>query len=231
MKKPTIEFIRSEFAEEGYELLTKEYINCKQKLQFICPNGHKYNIAWYHWQEGHRCLKCVSINNSKRFRLDFNTVKDSFNESGYILLTDHYINAHQQLEYVCSEGHKHLMTWNNWSKGYRCPTCFSINFSGSGHPNWKGGISYEPYCSAWLDKDFKESIKERDGNKCQNPDCWGVIERLSIHHIDYVKKNCNPGNLITLCTSCNSRANYNRERHKEFYKNIMEKRELTICQN
>ena len=92
------------------------------------------------------------------------------------------------------------------------------------NPNWKGGISCEPYCDVWLDKEFKESIKERDGHQCLNPDCFGNIHRLSVHHIDYNKKNCKPENLITLCTSCNSRANKDREWHKSWYKAIIYRR-------
>ena len=50
--------------------------------------------------------------------------------------------------------------------------------------NWKGGISAEPYCQEWLSKDYKESIKERDGFNCMNPSCSGKSNRLCIHHID-----------------------------------------------
>ena len=93
--------------------------------------------------------------------------------------------------------------------------------SGPLNPNWKGGISCEPYCDVWADKEYKESILERDNHRCQNPDCWGTSERLSVHHIDYNKKNCRPENLITLCNSCNSRANKNRECWQKLYKDIM----------
>lgn len=95
---------------------------------------------------------------------------------------------------------------------------------GNKNPNWKGGISCEPYCDVWLDKGFKESIKQRDGYKCMNPDCWGNTYRLSVHHIDYNKKNCDPQNLITLCTSCNARANFNRKWHTAWYRAIMYRR-------
>lgn len=92
---------------------------------------------------------------------------------------------------------------------------------GKNNPNWKGGISCEPYCDAWADKEYKESIKQRDGYRCMNPDCWKTSKRLSIHHIDYNKKNCKLNNLITLCNSCNSRANKDREWHQNFYSEIM----------
>lgn len=97
---------------------------------------------------------------------------------------------------------------------------------GENHPRWKGGISCEPYCDAWADKEYKESIKERDGYKCLNPDCFGNCNHLSltIHHIDYNKKNCKPDNLITLCRSCNARANTNRKWHKSWYRIIMARR-------
>lgn len=100
----------------------------------------------------------------------------------------------------------------------------SRRFSGASNPNWKGGISAEPYCDIWLDEEYKNSIKERDGNKCMNSiSCRGNCFHLplTIHHIDHNKKNCYPQNLITLCNSCNARANYNREYWRQFYQKIM----------
>jgi|GEM_PF-1965546 len=89
------------------------------------------------------------------------------------------------------------------------------------HPAWKGGISSEPYCFIWFDKEFKEYIKERDNCECQSPKCWGTGSYLTIHHINYVKKDCVPANLITLCNSCNSRANQNRKIWQRIFKRVM----------
>ena len=95
---------------------------------------------------------------------------------------------------------------------------------GDKHPNWKGGIAVEPYCDIWADKEYKESIRERDNYKCQNPDCWENTnsETLNIHHVNYVKKNCHPKNLISLCRSCNARANHNRKYWQKLYTKILE---------
>ena len=82
---------------------------------------------------------------------------------------------------------------------------------GPNHYNWQGGISAEPYCFAWNSKEFKDFIKERDNCKYQNSECKGECNILIIHHIDYDKKNCSLDNLVTLCLSCNSRANFDRE--------------------
>jgi len=90
----------------------------------------------------------------------------------------------------------------------------------TGHlaPNWKGGISTEPYCYEWGNKEYKEFIKERDNFQCQNPNCNKKSSRLAIHHINYDKSNCHYDNLITLCFSCNSKANYNRDYWESLYK-------------
>lgn len=91
-------------------------------------------------------------------------------------------------------------------------------------PHWRNGISCEPYCDAWADNEYKEDLKFRDGHKCQNPDCWGVSDRRCLHHIDYDKKNCQPLNLVTLCNSCNTRANVNRKYWQALYTWLMLKK-------
>jgi len=94
---------------------------------------------------------------------------------------------------------------------------------GSNNPQWKGGISKLPYCTNWT-KEYKEEIKERDGYQCLNPYCFGRAKRLHVHHIDYTKTLCGPDNLITVCNSCNSRANKDREWHIAWYRTILSNR-------
>jgi len=98
------------------------------------------------------------------------------------------------------------------------------SFKGPKNPNWKGGLSFLPY-PAEFNQDLKYRIRKRDDYTCQN--CNIVEEEylivygrnLDVHHIDYNKENCRKDNLITLCTSCNVRANYNRSYWKDFFKN------------
>lgn len=100
---------------------------------------------------------------------------------------------------------------------------------GENHWNWQGGISCEPYCGSWLDKEFKMDIKDIDNNVCQSCGITRMIslkvfsENLSIHHINYDKKDCKPFNLVTLCRSCNSKANYNRDYWQTYYIKIKQK--------
>lgn len=73
------------------------------------------------------------------------------------------------------------------------------------HPNWKDGISFEPYDKNW-DNKFKKLIRKRDHNKCMICNRKGEC----IHHIDYDKLNSTYKNCVTLCSSCHGKTNYNR---------------------
>lgn len=126
-KKLNIEFIRSDFAKEGYELLTKIYEGNKQKLEYICsgPEKHRHRVTWAHWNTNkRRCPYCVG--NAK---LNIEFIRTEFVKEGYILLTTVYENAQQKLEYICPRGHKHSVTWSNWSSKNkrRCPYCVGKN--------------------------------------------------------------------------------------------------------
>ncbi len=96
------------------------------------------------------------------------------------------------------------------------------NWSGENSPNWHGGISFLPY-SYEFNKELKNKILLRDSYKCQNPNCWGKNTDLHVHHINYNKKDNTEQNLITLCNSCNGRANTDRNNHTLFYKTIIQK--------
>lgn len=94
------------------------------------------------------------------------------------------------------------------------------------HWNWQGGISFEPY-SYYFNEELKEKIRKRDNYQCQGEGCPMTQEEhliiydrsLTIHHIDYNKKNCKESNLINLCLQCNSRVNFNRNYWINYFKN------------
>jgi len=222
-KKLSYEFVKSRFEIEGYTLISTEYINSTTKLEFICPNEHKHFIKWNDFKSGYRCGKCYG-----NVKLSINDIRSSFKKEGYTLLSTVYTNARFYLEYKCPNGHKGKMIWINWYQGNRCGECEKIRKSesmiGSMNFNWRGGIAYAPYCSQWGDKEYKKFIRDRDGNRCLNPCCNNKDKRLVIHHIDYNKKNCRPSNLITVCSSCNTKANFNRKWHVAWYQSIIKKR-------
>lgn len=124
--------------------------------------------------------------------------------------------------------------------------CFSkflsINMSGEKNPFYgkkhskkfrvaqslRMGSSGVPYKFAVYPYEFnnnlKGKIRKRDSYTCQ---ICGITEEehiivfgslLHVHHIDYIKKNCNEENLISLCKSCHTRTNYNRDYWLDYFK-------------
>lgn len=76
---------------------------------------------------------------------------------------------------------------------------------GADHPQWKGGTGTLPYGPEFT-RAYKRMIRERDGQTCQrcgvNRADYG--RTLEVHHIDHDKKNNDPTNLATVCSSCNT---------------------------
>ena len=90
--------------------------------------------------------------------------------------------------------------------------------SGPNNPAWLGGISRDPY--GWdFNDELKEEVRRRDGYKCQK--CGApqaeCKRKLSVHHIDYNKKNNDPVNLLALCLPCHIKTNTNRKHWTAFF--------------
>jgi len=104
--------------------------------------------------------------------------------------------------------------------------CFGLFHSGENAPTWNGGSSFEPYTEEW-NKKLRNKIRERDSFTCQ--ECGFTQKQLGytlrIHHIDYDKKNSNPKNLISLCRSCHSQTNFNRNDWISYFNSKLQKGE------
>lgn len=86
---------------------------------------------------------------------------------------------------------------------------------GEKHHCWKGGLSLLPYSSNFTKK-YRSKIRERDGFRCQL--CNKEPKKtLQVHHINYDKKNTNDENLISLCSHCHPKTNFNREYWIEYF--------------
>lgn len=70
---------------------------------------------------------------------------------------------------------------------------------------------------------LKRRIRKRDGEQCVNCSEEDVL-KLTVHHVNYDKRDCREDNLITLCRSCNPRANFGREIWKTHFQAIMRDR-------
>lgn len=98
---------------------------------------------------------------------------------------------------------------------------------GKDNPNWKNGISFEPYCDKFT-PEFRERVRNFFGRVCVNEDCRKTEannkRRLSVHHVNYDKMVCcNDVKPLfaAVCNSCNSKANHNREHWQSYYTDII----------
>jgi len=140
-------------------------------------------------------------------------------------LSTEYVNCKHKLVYVCDLGHQHEICYDKWVQGRRCPTCKAIDFMGAKNPNWREENASTEYCPVWKDKEYKLDLRERDGHKCLNPYCDSKKPSdLVIHHINYDKKDCHFKNLITVCRSCNNKANKDRDWHQSWYQSLLHNR-------
>ena len=107
----------------------------------------------------------------------------------------------------------------SWNKGMK----------GEAAPNWRGGISFEPYCIKF-NKAYKTHIRNLFGNKCF---LCGISEaenskKLDVHHVNY-NKDCGCDDTVCicvpLCRSCHMRTNGNRDYWEEL---IMRKLKNTL---
>ncbi|MCK4670866.1 MAG: HNH endonuclease [Nanoarchaeota archaeon] len=83
---------------------------------------------------------------------------------------------------------------------------------GEKNGNWHNGASFELYGIKFNNK-LKEQIRKRDGFNCQECSTHQnkLKQKLSIHHINYNKKDNRVSNLISLCRRCHSQTNSNRK--------------------
>lgn len=82
----------------------------------------------------------------------------------------------------------------------------SAKISGKNHPNWKGGISFEPYDTEFNGK-LKGKIRERDDYRCRvcNIPQDQLRRELLVHHLDGYKSNHDLNNLVSVCGSCHNK--------------------------
>ena len=100
--------------------------------------------------------------------------------------------------------------------------CRAKNLGAENSPNWKGGISFEPYCPKF-NESFKESVRDKFGRVCLlcNKSEEENGRKLDVHHVDYNKEClCNEieCEFVPLCISCHSKTS-NGDR--EYYEKLL----------
>jgi len=116
-KKLSYNYVKDYIEKEGYQLLSKEYINANTKLLLKCPEGHEYKVKFSHFKNNRRCPICR--------KLSYNYVKSFIEKDGYQLLSKKYTNSRSNLLIKCPKGHEYNIKWNTFQQGHRCPICMN----------------------------------------------------------------------------------------------------------
>jgi len=97
--------------------------------------------------------------------------------------------------------------------------------SGENHPFWNPNREevFSPYTEKFYDNEFRKQIRIEQFDIC--PICQKDLcnYRITLHHIDYNKKNDCRENLMIVHNGCNVKVNYNREEWKTKLKIVNEK--------
>ena len=209
----TYDEVEKLFCNEGYKLLTNEYINCNTPLKFVCDCGHESEIRLGSFLSGRRCKICGYDKTSSKRRFTIEQVREKFAERGAVLLSTEYKNSSTPLEYICPNcGEVAKMSLSNFQRGYDCSNCKRLRFLGEKNPHYNPNLSdfdrkelgrYEERYKA-----FRNAVFARD-KKCV---VCGSTNKKVVHHLDGYANNpdkrTDVNNAVTLCECC----------HKEFHR-------------
>lgn len=90
--------------------------------------------------------------------------------------------------------------------------------TGKGHPGWKGGTSFIPYCEKF-DERRKRAVRKFFNDLCICTGEPSYIRKLSVHHIHHDKdEGCNgkPFNLVPMCIEHHSKELHNEEEYATY---------------
>lgn len=203
-KKYEYSYVKEYIESFGYCLVSKEYQDVYFKLHTICPNKHDYWVNFRSFSKGHRCTLCPK--QYSNLKLNYDDVKSSIEQEGFILVSETYIKAKEKLQLRCNKGHLFEISWDKFKSGRRCSICQYENLSKENHWNWKGGITPEHIKLRNTEdyKNWRKNVFIRDSYTCQS--CFVRGGKLRAHHIlnfsEHIDKRHLLENGITMCSKC-----------------------------
>ena len=165
-KKLSFEYVKDFIQNEGYKLVSKEYINNRTHLDVMCPDGHLYKVKFNVFQSGSRCPKCSRKNVGRKY--DYKYVKKYIEDNDYLLLSSSYDSCEKHLDVMCSNGHTYKTTFSNFKSGFRCKEC-------------KGLKKY-------TFEDVKTIVESKDYKLISNEDEYNNVN-------SYIKLECDKGHI------------------------------------
>ena len=123
LNKKSREVVAEEFESEGYVLLSVEYVNAIEKLDYLCSVGHFGSMDWNSFQQGRRCPKCSRERASTNQRHSIERVRRLFKSKGFTLISTEYKSNGAPLKCICPVGHCINKTYTSIKSGKGCEVC------------------------------------------------------------------------------------------------------------
>ncbi|AYA77336.1 hypothetical protein DOE78_18820 [Bacillus sp. Y1] len=177
--------ISSVFQQEGCFLLSKEYVNNKEKLKYRCSCGNISMISFDNFNRGRRCNNCKSARVRDAQITPFEIVKKEFESRGCVLLDTKYIGAHQKLNYICKCGNYSKIALNNLKQGQFCKGCGIKKRAASQRLDYAYIQQYFNDCGCELLTKVYEGNRTRLTYRCK---CGNIAE--TTFHTFKKAKNC-----------------------------------------
>lgn len=119
--------VKEYIEEEGYSLISEEYINASTSLTVKCDKEHEpYKVRFSNFKTGKRCPACAIIKRNESKRIDPKVVKEEVEQTGYTLLEikEGSKCKHKRMIVKCDKLHDpYEVSYQNFKKGRRCPYC------------------------------------------------------------------------------------------------------------
>lgn len=125
----SIDYVREYVNSYDYTLLSTNYVNNREKIKLICPNGHEWETSFHNFKDcGNRCAVCYQQNNyiskpelkiRELFENEFSDIEVLYNDRSQIgpKELDLYIPKYRLAIEVCGL-YWHSDTANNTPRNY-----------------------------------------------------------------------------------------------------------------
>lgn len=114
---------------------------------------------------------------------------------------------------ICKQCGKHAKQYIGRNAGRFCSMVCARNWlRGPNSPQWRGGVSFEPYCPKF-NASLKEEVRSQFGRRCFLSGKEENGKKLAVHHCDYLKSQGCQGqrwSLLPLDHSWHAKTNFDR---------------------
>jgi len=130
--------VLSDIKSKGIEYVSGEYINGTSKMTLFCPAHGKFQRSYDSVMSSkYPCPKCAKVGAAEFHRKDLDEIIKNIESYNFKYISGKYKNNMSKLKVECDKGHIFSISWANFSKGKRCPSCAVYGFNTA-----KKGILY-----------------------------------------------------------------------------------------